>query len=69
MKIRAQNFHPKLRQAVQEIPEGTEITEIKLADWPCLEWPNFEGKVTLIGDAAHAMTMCMCHIPLSQRRC
>jgi hypothetical protein len=42
---------------VQNIPEGAEILEITLADWPCLKWP-FDGKVTLIGDAAHAMTMC-----------
>jgi 2-polyprenyl-6-methoxyphenol hydroxylase-like FAD-dependent oxidoreductase len=59
MKDLADVFEPRLKKAVQNIPEGTEIVEIKLADWPCLKWP-FDGKATLLGDAAHAMTMCEC---------
>jgi hypothetical protein len=58
MKDLANVFEPRLKTAIQSIPEGSEILEIKLADWPCLEWPNFGGKVTLVGDASHAMTMC-----------
>lgn len=58
VKSMAEVFEERLRNVVQSIPDGTEVVEIKLADWPCLEWPNFGGKVTLIGDAAHAMTMC-----------
>jgi 2-polyprenyl-6-methoxyphenol hydroxylase-like FAD-dependent oxidoreductase len=58
MKALASILEPRLRTAVQNIPETTEILEIKIADWPCLEWPNSDGKITLIGDAAHAMTMC-----------
>ena len=58
IKTLADVFETKLKTAVQNIPNGTEVLEVKLADWPCLEWPNSEGKVTLIGDAAHAMTMC-----------
>jgi hypothetical protein len=58
MQVLADVFEDRLRFPVQDIPKGTEILEIKLADWPCLEWPNHEGKITLIGDAAHAMTMC-----------
>jgi 2-polyprenyl-6-methoxyphenol hydroxylase-like FAD-dependent oxidoreductase len=58
MKKLADVLESRLRTPVQNIPNGTEIVEIKLADWPCLEWPNSDGKVTLIGDAAHAMTMC-----------
>lgn len=57
MKSLADVFETRLRNVVQNIPRDTEVVEIKLADWPCLAWPNFEGKVTLIGDAAHAMTM------------
>jgi 2-polyprenyl-6-methoxyphenol hydroxylase-like FAD-dependent oxidoreductase len=60
MKDLADVFEPRLKKAVQNIPESTEILDIKLADWPCLQWP-FDGKVTLIGDAAHAMTMCKCN--------
>lgn len=58
MKFLANGFEERLRIAVHNIPEDTEVIEVKLADWPCLEWPNSDGKVTLIGDAAHAMTMC-----------
>lgn len=59
MKRRADGFTPFLRHVVQDIPEGTPVTEITLADWECLDWDNWDGKVTLAGDAAHAMTMCM----------
>lgn len=58
MKRRANGFVPFLQHAVNEIPDGTAVTEIKLADWECLDWDNNGGRVTLAGDAAHAMTMC-----------
>lgn len=57
MKRRADEFHETLRDVVQSIPEDTECLEIVLQDWPCLEWDNHSGTVTLAGDAAHAMTM------------
>ncbi|KAJ5873406.1 uncharacterized protein N7473_013279 [Penicillium subrubescens] len=57
MKRRAQGFVPFLQETVDRIPEGTPVTEIKLADWECLSWDNHAGRVTLAGDAAHAMTM------------
>ncbi|KPM41823.1 hypothetical protein AK830_g4717 [Neonectria ditissima] len=57
MKRRAEDFHQVLRDAVHAIPDGSEVIEIVLQDWPCLEWDNHGGKVTLAGDAAHAMTM------------
>jgi 2-polyprenyl-6-methoxyphenol hydroxylase-like FAD-dependent oxidoreductase len=50
-------MHPVLMTLFEDIPDDSEVTEIKLADWPCYEWPNLAGKITLIGDAAHAMTM------------
>jgi 2-polyprenyl-6-methoxyphenol hydroxylase-like FAD-dependent oxidoreductase len=43
---------------VNSIPEDSEPIEVKLQDWPCLDWDNYEGRVTLAGDSAHAMTMC-----------
>ena len=58
MKRRARGFVGILWDAVQKIPEGTAVTEVKLADWECLDWDNCGGRVTLAGDAAHAMTMC-----------
>jgi 2-polyprenyl-6-methoxyphenol hydroxylase-like FAD-dependent oxidoreductase len=58
MKEMASNFEERLRKAVEEIPDDTEVLEIKLQDWPTLNWPTHNGKITLLGDAAHAMTMC-----------
>ncbi|CAG8082997.1 unnamed protein product [Penicillium salamii] len=57
MKQRAVGFAPFLQHAVDQIPAGTPVTEINLADWECLDWNNHDGRVTLAGDAAHAMTM------------
>lgn len=64
MKSMASVFEDRLKTVIQRIPDETEILEVKLSDWPCLEWPNFGGKVTLIGDAAHAMTMCKFIAPI-----
>jgi 2-polyprenyl-6-methoxyphenol hydroxylase-like FAD-dependent oxidoreductase len=49
---------PPLTKMIDEIPENSETISIKLQDWPCLDWFNYNGRVTLAGDAAHAMTMC-----------
>lgn len=58
MKRRASNFAEPFKTAILSVPDDTPVTEIKLGDWPCLEWDNHDGTVTLAGDAAHAMTMC-----------
>jgi len=54
MKERARVFHPTLRNAVNLV---TTAQEIPIQDWPCLPWSSNDGATTLIGDAAHAMTM------------
>lgn len=58
MKRRASSFAEPFKKAIFSIPDDTAVTEIKLGDWPCLEWDNHEGRVTLAGDAAHVMAMC-----------
>jgi 2-polyprenyl-6-methoxyphenol hydroxylase-like FAD-dependent oxidoreductase len=57
MKRRAEVFHENLRGVVQSMPDDTGCVEIVLQDWPHLDWDNHGGRVTLAGDAAHAMTM------------
>ncbi|KAI1098461.1 FAD/NAD(P)-binding domain-containing protein [Jackrogersella minutella] len=57
MKRRASNFAEPLRSIVVDIPTDVDTTAIKLADFPCREWDNRGGRVTLAGDSAHAMTM------------
>lgn len=52
------NFASPLRTLIQSIPvDTTTIQVITLSDWPTIPWPNHNHRVTLAGDAAHAMTM------------
>jgi 2-polyprenyl-6-methoxyphenol hydroxylase-like FAD-dependent oxidoreductase len=57
MKTMAQPFEKRLKKAIEDIPDDAEVLEIKLQDWPTKKWDNRNGTVTLVGDAAHAMTM------------
>ncbi|RCI12587.1 hypothetical protein L249_0103 [Ophiocordyceps polyrhachis-furcata BCC 54312] len=58
MRRRASGFHPRLLSVIDAIPPSTAVTEITLQDWPpCQPWDNQRGRVTLMGDAAHTMTM------------
>ncbi|KAK7046535.1 hypothetical protein R3P38DRAFT_2874268 [Favolaschia claudopus] len=50
-------FHKTLRDMIVAIPAGTPVVEVKLADWPTMRWTPCDGRITLAGDAAHAMTM------------
>lgn len=57
MKKLAEGFEPRLKKAIDSIPDSSSVLEIKLQDWPTQKWDNRTGTVTLVGDAAHAMTM------------
>jgi 2-polyprenyl-6-methoxyphenol hydroxylase-like FAD-dependent oxidoreductase len=57
MRELCSDMAPAISNMINEIPDGVEAIEVKLQDWPCLEWPNHDGRITLAGDAAHAMTM------------
>lgn len=62
MKEVTKGWVEPFRGIVADIPEGTEVKSLALEDWlPAAEGLESRGgRVTLIGDAAHAMTMCMC---------
>lgn len=49
---------PALRNALLAIPEDTHTQKLVLEDWPTQAWPLSDGRITLLGDAAHTMTMC-----------
>jgi len=51
--------HP-FKELVYSIPKETDLREIVLADWlpERGSWDNHNGTVSLVGDAAHSMTMC-----------
>jgi 2-polyprenyl-6-methoxyphenol hydroxylase-like FAD-dependent oxidoreductase len=58
MKERARDFAEPLRSIVMGVPDDIDFTTaFTMGDWPTGEWDNRNGKVTLVGDAAHAMTM------------
>ncbi|KAI1371570.1 FAD/NAD(P)-binding domain-containing protein [Hypoxylon crocopeplum] len=58
MKQRASTYVEPLRSIVMDIPDDLDaVTPLTLADFPCREWNNRNGRVTLAGDSAHAMTM------------
>lgn len=58
MKRRARGFVDVLKRAVEAVPDDAVPFEIRVADWELVEWGDGGGRVTLAGDAAHAMTMC-----------
>jgi hypothetical protein len=60
MKTITSGWAEPFRGLVQDIPEDAQPKVINLEDWPPRKglWDNRGGRVTLIGDAAHAMTMC-----------
>lgn len=66
MKRIAHGWAEPFRSIVQEMPEETEPKQIRLEDWPPDQraLDNRAGKVTLVGDAAHAMVMCRFSFPL-----
>ena len=58
MKSLAEGWAEPFRSVVQGIPaEGSEIMPVHLADWLPRRTTAFNGRVVLLGDAAHAMVM------------
>jgi len=57
----ASHWTSPFQDIVRSIPTDTPMQEIKLEDWRLASdsgaWENLRGRATLIGDAAHAMTM------------
>ena len=60
MKSLVEGWAEPFRECVMSIPDDTEVKTIRLEDWvpKTGAWDNHNGRVTLVGDAAHAMTMC-----------
>lgn len=61
MKWLVDGWAEPFRECVMSIPEETDVKTITLEDWVPKSgaWSNMCGRATLVGDAAHAMTMCM----------
>ena len=68
MKSMAKGWAEPFQEMVMSIPEDADAKAIVLEDFVPKErlWTNMEGRATLVGDAAHTMTMCTysIHYPL-----
>lgn len=60
MKRIADGWAEPFRECVMQIPEGTAVQAVRLEDFVPRHnmWDNMHGRVMMVGDAAHAMTMC-----------
>ncbi len=66
MYERGKAFGYPFNEAFATIPEGTMVWHNRLSLWPTKPWDSRGGRVTLAGDAAHAMTFRLCS-PFSRR--
>ncbi|OJJ07696.1 hypothetical protein ASPVEDRAFT_373088 [Aspergillus versicolor CBS 583.65] len=56
-KQKGRPFFPRMRDIVDSLPDDTVVTRVNLVDWPSVEWDNWNGTCTLIGDGAHCMVI------------
>jgi 2-polyprenyl-6-methoxyphenol hydroxylase-like FAD-dependent oxidoreductase len=54
--VRKAGWAEPYKSAVEWIPDATEVLRDQLKIWKTVPWDNKGGRVTLCGDAAHAMT-------------
>jgi 2-polyprenyl-6-methoxyphenol hydroxylase-like FAD-dependent oxidoreductase len=54
--VRKAEWAEPYKSAIEWIPEDTEVLRDQLKIWKTVPWDNQGGRVTLCGDAAHAMT-------------
>ncbi len=62
-KQKGRPFFPRMRDMVDSLPDDTVVTSVNLVDWPSVEWDNWNGTATLLGDAAHCMVICKSTYP------
>lgn len=61
IKSIATGFHSRSQDLIEGISHDAKVVKIDLNDWPTEPWDGLGGRVTLLGDAAHPMTMCKYH--------
>ena len=60
IKERAKDLAEPARSAFTWIPEDTPVHKADISHWITQPWNNREGRITLVGDAAHPMPPCKC---------
>jgi len=59
MRHIASNWADPFRSLLLELPNGTEVKGLDLHDWPPPRNAAGKGRVLLMGDSFHPMSMCM----------
>jgi hypothetical protein len=64
MKTMAKGWAEPFQEMVMSIPEDADPKAVAVEDFLPKQrmWDNMGGRITLVGDAAHTMTMCTCQI-------
>ena len=60
----AQDFAEPFRSFLSLVPNDANVKQLDLDDWAFPNDSSATGSITLVGDAAHAMTMCKYRIEL-----
>ena len=58
IKERAEGLGEPARSAFMWVPDDTEVHKADISYWISQPWNNRQGRLTLVGDAAHAMPPC-----------
>lgn len=66
IKSRAEGMGEPARSAFMWLPEDTEVHKADISYWISEPWNNRQGRLTLVGDAAHAMPPCKLHSDQAQ---
>lgn len=62
IKEKADGLAEPARSSFKWIPEGTQVHKADISYWVTEPWDNHQGRLTLVGDAAHPMPPCSYHL-------
>lgn len=70
IKERAIGMGEPARSAFMWLPDDTEVHKADISFWIPKPWNNHDGRMSLIGDAAHPMPPCKLPFPpITRTRC
>jgi hypothetical protein len=58
IRAKAQSLAEPARSSFTWIPDGTQCHKADISFWITEPWDNRQGRLTLVGDAAHPMPPC-----------
>lgn len=67
IRQKAQTLAEPAQSAFTWIPDDTRVNKADISFWVSQPWDNREGRITLVGDAAHPMPPCTCYSCLGKK--